>query len=344
MDQNAREAGMRGIAIAGVVVLASAGWAHAASFDCSKASTAVERAICGSRELSQMDETLAAAYAAAREGLSPEAERVVRAGQRDWIDYRDRACTRDAKPIGGDYDADGMQCLANLYSLRLEQLQLPGTLGGLRIYYRSRFAAYDDPQALPEDWSQVASKELGVPQIDAAGAEAKAFNAFASAIAAPALAQCDAGTAETESDSNISLAIETVNAPRITVRESDWWYGHGAAHGNYAVSYAHFLRQPMRGLAAEDIFSGDDWANRIEPMIIDALATQGSREDYWEDLSEISELIVDPARWDFSAEGITFQFQPYEVAAYAAGAPLAILAWDRLAPFLAPGARALVGE
>lgn len=335
---------MRGVAIAGMVVFATAGWAQAASFECSKAGSAVERAICGSRELSQMDEALAAAYAAAREGLSAEAERVVREGQRDWIDYRDRACTRDARPIGGDYDDDGVQCLANLYGLRLEQLQLPGALGGLRVYWRSRFAAYDDPHALPDDWSQVARKELVVPQIDAGGAEAKAFNAFARAIAAPALAQFDAGTAETESDSNISLAIETVNAARVTLSESEWWYGHGAAHGNYAVTYAHFLRQPMRGLVAEDVFAGSEWADRLKPMIIDALAAQGAREDYWEDLGEISKLIVDPARWNFSAEGITIQFQPYEVAAYAAGAPSATLGWDQVAPFLAPGARALVGE
>src|SRR5688572_2855973 len=72
--------------------------ATAASFDCSKASTAYERAICDNADLSALDETLAVAFATATGGLSKPAIVVMRENQRNWIKFAERACTVDAEP------------------------------------------------------------------------------------------------------------------------------------------------------------------------------------------------------------------------------------------------------
>jgi uncharacterized protein len=55
----------------------------AASFDCAKARSRVEKAICGDPELSKMDEQLAAAYKAAL--VAHPLPSYVRARQRDWL-------------------------------------------------------------------------------------------------------------------------------------------------------------------------------------------------------------------------------------------------------------------
>jgi len=59
----------------------------APSFDCAKAQSATEKAICISRELSQLDVNLAAAYKSAR-----ATESISEAEQRVWLKQRDAQC------------------------------------------------------------------------------------------------------------------------------------------------------------------------------------------------------------------------------------------------------------
>ncbi len=82
--------------------------ASAASFDCAKASTAIETTICGDAELSRLDEALGAAYAAAR--TASDQPKVLRSRQRAWLrDVRD-ACTDAA-------------CLKAAYAARVAELE-----------------------------------------------------------------------------------------------------------------------------------------------------------------------------------------------------------------------------
>ena len=63
---------MRLVTGLGVLLLASGG-AQAASFDCKKATTPFEVAICTNPELSEADEVLAVSYATSIGGLSKPA-------------------------------------------------------------------------------------------------------------------------------------------------------------------------------------------------------------------------------------------------------------------------------
>ena len=74
-----------------VLILASGGAAHAASFDCSKARSLPERMICGDPRLSDLDDQLAAAYASALQTASSPDQ--VRAEQRQWMAERNRCTT-----------------------------------------------------------------------------------------------------------------------------------------------------------------------------------------------------------------------------------------------------------
>lgn len=86
------------------VILTALAWlvlgypAYAASFDCSKAQTKVEKLICADAELSKLDEDLAAAYTNALKEDGKAAS--VRRAQKQWVKERngcvDAACVKNA--------------------------------------------------------------------------------------------------------------------------------------------------------------------------------------------------------------------------------------------------------
>lgn len=80
------------------------------SFDCSKAGTATEHAICASEVLSGLDREIAASYAAARDGLKKKGRQRLKKRQLSWIERRD-ACGSDAA------------CIERLMRRRLARLQ-----------------------------------------------------------------------------------------------------------------------------------------------------------------------------------------------------------------------------
>jgi uncharacterized protein len=100
--------------------------AHAASFDCRKSTTQVERTICAAPDISEMDETLQEVYepTVARE----DAGGSLKASQRSWLAQRDK-CTDAA-------------CLRQLYDKRITELACgynnTGSAIGANLCYSSR--------------------------------------------------------------------------------------------------------------------------------------------------------------------------------------------------------------
>lgn len=80
------------------------------SFDCARAGTPTEHAICGSDRLSSLDRDLAAAYAAARSTATAAQAEAIRADQRLWLGQRNEC--------GGQPD-----CLGNAMRYRLDDLR-----------------------------------------------------------------------------------------------------------------------------------------------------------------------------------------------------------------------------
>jgi uncharacterized protein YecT (DUF1311 family) len=94
-----------GVLLGCTLPLAGAG-AWAASFDCTKAATRVEKLICADAALSQLDSALAQRYQSVRR-LADDPEAVL-AAQRAWLRQRDRCRDSD--------------CLANAYRERIAAL------------------------------------------------------------------------------------------------------------------------------------------------------------------------------------------------------------------------------
>lgn len=89
---------LAGALTAAVVILLSPFAGYAASFDCTKAVSQIEKLICAEDELSRLDDELAAAYRAV--SGAPSAADQVRRDQRQWLTVRnacrDRACIKSA--------------------------------------------------------------------------------------------------------------------------------------------------------------------------------------------------------------------------------------------------------
>jgi uncharacterized protein len=83
--------------------------ARAASFDCSKAATATEKAICANQKISDLDEYLGRYYQAGRMTMGRDAAACLGSNQREWLRSVRNVC-KDAA------------CLEHVYLSRLAEL------------------------------------------------------------------------------------------------------------------------------------------------------------------------------------------------------------------------------
>ena len=84
--------------------------AQGPSFNCVTDTRPVERTVCASAALSQLDRQLSTLYFAVRDGLDAGQQAVLRDGQRNWIRER-QSCGANAA------------CISALYQRRISQLQ-----------------------------------------------------------------------------------------------------------------------------------------------------------------------------------------------------------------------------
>ncbi len=344
------------IVLALAALLLFAPVAQAASFDCAKAASSFEHAICDHPDLSKADETLAQAYATALGGLSKPSADAMKATQHDWLDYAGKACSDDAQPISGKYNDDQAQCLLSTINDRVSSLEASRMLGGYRFYPFERFLIEKDDTAEADSFNKVATKHYENVKIDSTDDVATAFNAMTdkmrSDLDANTTGDSDQqplfkdgtdqlATGDVTDDIDMLTTVKSVTSSRITLQTTESWYGHGAAHPNYGLSYTHFLVSEKRMLKATDIFQGDDWKDKLGKMVVDKVKADLG-DDYFNDSEkDIPDWAADPSRWDFSDQGLVIQFNPYEVAAYAAGAVTVTIPWDQLSDMFTENGQAI---
>jgi uncharacterized protein len=329
-----------------LLTLVPAAPANAASFDCGKATTAFENAICDNPKLSTADEKLATAFATAIGGLSKSATGDMRADQRAWLDFAASSCTDDAQPLSDfdTYNERQLECLNDAFVARLGVLEQSRMLGGYRFAVSSQYGALPDPDAAGDanSYFKVATHQLSYPVLDTGDADAQAFNDFIVKAAEDASGSMSEGgdvMREAQSDSNTGISLDEVLYNRLTLKVSTNWFGHGAAHSNWSVSYVHYLLSRQRALEASDMFTGDDWQDKLTELSLAELKREHGDNLQLDDSTDISGIVTDPARWSFASDyGLTIQFEPYEVSAYAYGAPTIVVPWESLDDIVAEGA------
>lgn len=117
----------RTVLVTGVVLVsASVSAGSGQSFDCAKATSAIEKMICADTELKALDTRMAQLYAQALEAVPAAEQPGLRTEQRDWIKARD-ACATATEPR--------RDCVSYAYTQR------NGRLDGLRTNTAAKTAA-----------------------------------------------------------------------------------------------------------------------------------------------------------------------------------------------------------
>ena len=318
--------------------------AAAASFDCSKAQSPFEKAICSSDELSRQDEILAQAYQTALGGLSETAAAEMKSAQRAWLGYAQQQCSEDARPISTPYTDGQSQCLAGVYRDRIRDLEASRMEGGFRFYPIDRYLVEKDTESEPASFNKLADKQFQSVRMDGTDDVATAFNAMADDLAIGDGGYIDRQSltiapGDVTSDHDVALKVDEVTGQRISLVYTEYWYGHGAAHGNYYILHHHFLLDEKRALEASDIFAGEGWEKTFGGLVLEAIKERLG-EDYFDGSDEdVMKFAIDPQRWTFSEDGVTVQFNIYEVTAYAMGAPKVTIPWEAIDGLLSEHAR-----
>ncbi len=258
--------------------------AHAASFDCAKAATRVEKAICADPKLGKLDEDVAAAYKALADGLDePMRQRLLRS-QREWLK------ARTPKPLAADLGAR----LALLRGARVAQ----GGVPLLRL-------AGDDSRPM---------------YVLAAVPGAAAYNQWVDTVWAAAAGQtaelpegndkCPSGDPrDCQSDSIARTYKTVVPSPAIvSVEETVVDYEQGAAHPEVAITHYNWWLSRSGRITAADMFSGAGWKGVVAKA---ARAFSKSQND----LVEVEQASIDsvsiPDAWALTPGALVLSADGY---------------------------------
>jgi uncharacterized protein YecT (DUF1311 family) len=313
-------------------------FARSASFDCAKAKTPQEKAICSSPQLSAADDQLTASYHSALAAAPADMREPTRISQRVWL--RAIAIECQAGEPGSTASLPG--CMLQYYRERIDFLtHLIFKMGGVTFVWRSDTAAApaakdpDSPLPQPTLWM------FAWPQALSTAPEWKAWNlVIESAVKAPPGSEGDAEDEGTDTDVNVTVGF--VSPQLVSASVSNNWYGHGAAHPNLGLIEINWLLKENREIRPDDVFRPHTgWEQFLATECDKAARTQLG--DMYADNpppgtipDAMSGIVSNPQSWQLASKGITIVFRPYAIGCHACTPNPVTIPWGALRPFLTP--------
>ena len=327
---------------------------HAASFDCTKAKTAQEKAICGTPALSAADDQMAAAYRAWLAAAPPDWAAGIRENQIVWLRFRDASCP------AADANNSIATCLSNIYKDRIDDLQgmVQHFAGVTFVSQAITLTVRDTPDSAPPAGASEVTPGFGTLQADwpQASSTASQWTAWNSAVI-PAIVQAAnadesssahdwSGLVQPGVDRGLTFTVERVNTQWVSASIVDFYDGHGA-HPTENSSDFYWMLVQQRALKPEDVFlpnSGwDTWMEKqLDNYLHKALDAQSSGNyQTWfpqgDATKSLQGLVTNPGDWKLEPAGFSIFFQPYQVACYACTPHPMTIPWSDLKPYLQPG-------
>jgi uncharacterized protein len=326
------EAGVRlRVAIAVAVLLApGAAWAQP-SFDCTMASSPIERAICRNDKLGEADRELSAAYGALIDRLSgPAKEHLIR-DQVRWLDDRAKACAGEIAAV--------TRCLTSRYTQRLSVLKAAA---------EGDYPFVSEHDLVKRGRVKAAFYEIDAryPQFDGADAD---FSAVNKAFAARAREGADSATPPPDIKTDHSqiwtyeqgFELHRPGMHGVSVATSFYSFT-GGAHGSSGLLATLVDLRTGRSVMPADIFQPTaEWERTLANIARDDLKRQFvERPGFPEALepAKFDKLMKDPQRYLFKAFALELIFNQYEVAPYASGMYRVVIPYARLTGILRPDA------
>jgi uncharacterized protein len=322
------EAGMRLLLMAFVLLAAPAAFAQSGpSFNCAKASSAVERTICQDPELAKADRAMAEAYAALAAKLSGPAKDNLEKEQVRWIGDRNRGCAADTDGIA--------PCLKRRYAARTTNLRASAE----GIY------PFISEQSLTKNAKLgkiTYSYDISYPKFEGTTADFAAVNArFANAAKkaiVDATPQADSGL-DREQEWTYEQSFMTYrpspNAVAIAVNFDGY---SGGAHGYAATNCTLVDLRTGKALGPDGVFAaGDKWLKTMVEIVGADLKKQFVEKPGFEEALEpasLGKILREPGHYCWRADKLELIFNAYEVGPYVSGPYEAYVSYDRLAPLL----------
>jgi len=303
--------------------------AIAASFDCNKAASWLEKTVCSNPELSKLDEELAKAYHDALASLSREGQKETKQYQRQWL-----------KELSS---CQSVGCLKDVYKERIKQLQHSLIKFPDRIF-RNVYLHYSGPEkTCPFGW---VTDDRTYPQIvNPRDENEKFWNNFISKKATDHFKYAKACQ-----NTNDEYSVTFSNKHLITVEfmRSMYVQGAPAPRQTFAVSIS-WLLEAKRELQAADLFDDKtDWRDKIVALVSQKLQeekiAQYLKREYpcnTIGTSEIMYKVTSPSEWVISKDALGFGFKEF----YMEGFHVFItIDWKTLDPYLSKKGHSFISD
>jgi uncharacterized protein YecT (DUF1311 family) len=305
----------------------------AQAFDCGKAQSPVEKAICANDKLKAADDAMTAVYLALRDSLKGPDRKTLGMSQSKWVKAREDNC-------GYQEGTERTGCILDRTDERRRLLAAepesgPGTGSRLMPVFLQQEG---DPHHYDVDYTLikfVKPKSRGE----------KLFNAEVARIIEEApLAREEVPEGMTYT-SYMTLAL-TYASPKLLSAQTDSWAFTGGAHGYGGVS--GMTIDLVRGVAMK---TGDLFDNKaIEALTADCMKQilaqkkeklEGEEFDPANDPFYKEETVIDHLksleRWNFWKDKATVTFDAYAIGSYAEGPYNCDFAMDKLRKLAKPG-------
>jgi len=318
------------IAIAGLAV-ANASAQIGPGFDCAKATTAVEKIICGNPEAATADRKMADAYRQRLESLTDLAARDhLQRDQVVWLADRQRMCA-------GQQGDEAATCQRDLAEQRMDWLvALPA--GADYPFIADRRLMEEGRRGGTPYRIAVSYPVFERPGVDYARANA-AIKGWADKFAAQMRPspQGDNGMPGVGWFFESGHVVQIVRSRLATV-DADWMSYGGGAHPNSGRTAWHVELTTGRLLGLDDILDpASGWADAVTGLVRADLKKQfEERPGFEESLApaELRKMVIEPGHWIFTDDKVTLTFDPYAVGPYAAGPYEVELPYATLKPYI----------
>jgi uncharacterized protein len=313
-----------------IVILLMSVWTtagFAASFDCSKARSSMEKAICGNSQLSQLDEELASVYKNARLKLSPTSNNILVTGQRSWLRFNSTYCFIDTN-AGLVPMPEATRCLIDAYQDRIKDLTKTGEiLGPFKT-----FTAIDHHIRVTKEKEAVYIVKRTFTQVDDVTPEGKILNNYLSF-------KEKADLPDERGTESYDVTLKKISP--------DWLYKQVFSEimtGAYPTSDTEcglFSVKQSRSLKISDIFEGNAWRQVFATVTKKHFLELAKKEKDF-DVTMVSHAHLSaiksssPFTFCLTQKGIEiFGFLPHVVRAYDG----VTIEWHSLSQALTPYAR-----
>lgn len=295
------------------------------SFDCAKASNAVERSICKTPELAKDDREMTAVYSALAAKLGGPAKDHLAKDQVRWIGNRNRACAADADAIA--------DCLKVRYATRIANLKVIAD----GVYpFISEHAVYKAGKVGKITYSI----DARYPEFDGTTAD---FTAVNRTFADDAKKSDEEGTPKPDSGVDReqawsyeqAFALHRPSASAITVA-LDFYGFSGGAHGFGGTLCTLVDLRTGKSVEPDGVFApGDAWLKQMVGIVTADLKKQFVKNLGFDDALEpanLAKMLRDPSHYRWRADRLELIFNAYDVGPYSAGAYQVVVPYSRLRP------------